>query len=335
MQRILDPARIEAFAERSIPRVRLPDPASLFAGRAKRLRSVGENHSLGDYLRLMAAVADAQQVQFDQLRGALLSEKFADHIGQQLELAHTHRMPVLQAAGWPRQDRWREILKSLCAAIVGDRVTGADAHAGVRGFPPAVYALCARIVASSDAELDAQADLLIAAGSGVGLSPGRSEGVDAQTAPFVMAALQIYWAAMVSTLQVSDVAQLEVPTVCPVCGTLPVASIVRSDKRSPQGYRYLHCGLCETEWHMVRITCSHCLTTEGITYHSIEGGSEAVRAETCGKCHTYRKILYQEKDTDVEPVADDLASLALDLLMTEEGFHRGSGSPLLWQNSET
>jgi len=357
MQRILDPAQIEAFAERSITRVRLPDPATVFAGRATRLRSLGENHALGDYLRLMAAVADAQQAQFDQLRGALLSEKFADHIGQQLELAHTHRMPVLQAGGWPRQDRWRDTLKSLGAAIVGDRPPAADARAtarglppaadadararglptgaDARGFPPAVYALCARIVASSDAELDAQAGLLIAAGSGVGLSPGRSEGVDAQTAPFVMAALQVYWAAMVSTLQVSDVAQLEVPTVCPVCGTLPVASIVRSDKRSPQGYRYLHCGLCETEWHMVRITCSHCLTTEGITYHSIEGGSEAVRAETCGKCHTYRKILYQEKDTDVEPVADDLSSLALDLLMTEEGFHRGSGSPLLWQNSET
>jgi FdhE protein len=86
---------------------------------------------------------------------------------------------------------------------------------------------------------------------------------------------------------------------------------------------------------MVRITCSHCVSTEGITYHSIEGGSDAVRAETCGKCHTYRKILYQEKDTGVEPVADDLASLALDLLMTEDGFHRVNGNPLLWQTSDT
>ena len=121
MQRILDPTQIEAFAERSIPRVRLPDPASLFAGRATRLRFLGESHSLGHYLRLMAAVADAQQVQFDLLRGALLSQQFAQNIGQQLELAHTHRMPVLQAAGWPRQDRWRDILKSLCAAIAGHR----------------------------------------------------------------------------------------------------------------------------------------------------------------------------------------------------------------------
>jgi FdhE protein len=315
MQRILDPAQIEAFAERSVPRVRLPDPATLFAQRARRLRALGENHSLGDYLRLMAALADAQQAELDALRPALLSEQFAANVGQQIELAHAHRMPVLQADGWPRQDRWRAILEALCTAVENGP-----------GFPAAVHSVCARIIAAPQAEFEAQADLLIAA---------RSDGVDAQAAPFVMAALQVYWAAMASTLQVSDVTQLDVPTVCPVCGSLPVSSIVRSDKRSPQGYRYLHCGLCATEWHMVRITCSHCLTNEGITYHSIEGGSDAVRAETCGKCHTYRKILYQEKDTDVEPVADDLASLALDLLMTEEGFHRGSGNPLLWQNAET
>ena len=251
-------------------------------------------------------------------------------------------MPVLQAAGWPRQDRWRGVLRGLCAAMLQRRghvhgsadvapAVRADVSAGPvasasTAFPPAVYALCARIVAAPDAELDAQADLLIAA---------RSDGVDAQAAPFIMAALQVYWAAMASTLRLADVAQLDVPTVCPVCGSLPVASVVRADKRGPQGYRYLHCGLCETEWHMVRITCSHCLSTEGITYNSLEGGSEAVRAETCGKCHTYRKILYQEKDTEVEPVADDLSSLTLDLLMTEEGFHRGSGNPLLWQTSET
>jgi FdhE protein len=29
-------------------------------------------------------------------------------------------------------------------------------------------------------------------------------------------------------------------------------------------------------------------------------------------------------------VADDLASVALDLLLAEEGYHRASGNPLLW-----
>jgi FdhE protein len=314
MQRILDPAQIEAFAERSIPRVRLPDPASLFTRRAERLRTLAERHSLGDYLRLMAAVADSQQVALDALRAALVSEQFAQHLGQQIELAHEHRMPLLQAAGWPRQERWRAILHELCASI-----------ARAPGFPAGVRSVCERIVASPTAEIEAQADLLLAA---------RTTGVDAQAAPFLMAALQVYWAAMASCLQLRDVTQIDVPGVCPLCGTLPVASIVRSDKRSP-GYRYLHCGLCATEWHMVRITCSQCLATEGIAYQSIEGGAAAVRAESCGQCHTYRKILYQEQDPEGEPLADDLASLALDLLMTQEGFHRGSGNPLLWQNTET
>jgi FdhE protein len=142
--------------------------------------------------------------------------------------------------------------------------------------------------------------------------------------------LQVYWLALASRLSSADVPPIDVPGVCPVCGTLPVASIVRSDGRS-QGYRYLHCALCATEWHLVRITCSQCQGNTHIAYHSIEGGSAAIRAESCDDCHSYRKILYQEKDPAVEPVADDLASLAIDLLMTEAGYHRGSGNPLLWQ----
>jgi FdhE protein len=314
MQRTLDPGQIEAFAERSLPRVRLSDPATLFSRRAQRLRTLAEQHSLGNYLRLMAAVADCQQIALNTLVDALKSEQFAQHLDKQIELAHTHRMPVLQAAGWPRQPRWRGILSDLCASI-----------AGAPGFPPGVRAVCERIIRTPEAEIEGQADLLIA---------GRTAGVDAAAAPFVMAALQVYWAGMATTLRRQDVTEIDVPGVCPTCGALPVSSIVRSDKHSP-GYRYLHCGLCATEWHMVRIKCSHCSATEGIVYHSIEGGSEAIRAESCGQCHTYRKILYQEKGPDVEPVADDLASLALDLLMTEAGFHRASGNPLLWQTTET
>src|SRR5882724_3179255 len=113
MQRILDPAQIEAFATTSVPRIRLPDPASLFARRGQRLRTLAEGHwsrgtgaavavtspagsgdvpsgdravsegtpsggdSLGDYLRLMAVVTDGQQVELDALRAALVEERFA------------------------------------------------------------------------------------------------------------------------------------------------------------------------------------------------------------------------------------------------------------------
>jgi FdhE protein len=281
----------------------------------------------------MAAVCDAQHAALAKLvarpvgSGQPVGHERRDaqdrpveqgRIEQQMRLARAHGMPLLQAAGWSREDHWRVVLSELCTAI-----------ASTPGFPSSVAATCGRILELPARKLDEQADLLLTS---------ASEVIDTPAAPFLMAALQVYWAHLVCSLSVDTVAEhvgrVDVPGVCPVCGTLPVASVVRADK-TYQGYRYLHCALCATEWHLVRIKCSQCQTTEGIHYHSIEGGPSAIRAEACDGCRTYRKIFYQEQDMDVEPVADDLGSLALDLLMTEEGFHRGSGHPLLWQAGKT
>jgi FdhE protein len=307
MPRILEPGQIEAFAERAIPRLRLPDRASVFTARARRLRQQAApgatGQAIGDYLRLMAAVAEAQ---------GLALGTFVPPLAAPAELARarTHGMPPIQASAWPRASEWRMLLEQLCRSV------GAAPEA-----PAAAREACERLRSLPAPRLEAEADALLAR---------RADMVGPATAPFLMAALQVYWAALASRLAPADVPPLDVPGVCPVCGTLPVASIVRADERS-QGYRYLHCALCATEWHLVRITCSQCQGNTRIAYHSIEGGSDAIRAESCEDCHTYRKILYQEKDPAVEPVADDLASLAIDLLMTEAGYHRGSGNPLLWQ----
>jgi FdhE protein len=302
MQRVLDPAQIEAFAQRAIARIRLPDPTNIFSRRAERLRKLSEGHAVGDYLRLMAALGDAQQAMLKTL--VLQHPIDAEH----LRLAREHGMPPLQADGWSRDPEWRNALVGLCDAMAA----GASC--------------CDRIRALPADTLEEQAELLLGE---------ASDGVDAQAAPFIMAALQVYWTRMVCSFNAEEVAEhigrVDVPGVCPVCGTLPVASVVRADS-GYQGYRYLHCALCATEWHMVRIKCSHCESTAGIHYQTIEGGSTAVRAESCEECRTYRKICYQEHDMEVEPVADDLASLALDLLMTEAGFQRVSGNPLLWQS---
>ena len=133
---------------------------------------------------------------------------------------------------------------------------------------------------------------------------------------------------------------LDVAGLCPLCGSLPVASLVYA-QMPYQGYRYLHCALCACEWHMVRVQCSQCgAAGKDIAYHSLASAGAAddatpdgvaVRAETCEHCHSYRKILYQEKDPEVDAVADDLASIALDLLLAEQGYARASGNPLLWQ----
>ena len=41
------------------------------------------------------------------------------------------------------------------------------------------------------------------------------------------------------------------------------------------------------------------------------------------------KILHQQKDPAIEPVADDVASLGLDLLVREMGYRRGGVNPFL------
>jgi FdhE protein len=263
--------------------------------------------AIGDYLQLMACMVDAQHA-------ALGTFEVKTPTTGQLSHARAHGMPPVHASAWSREKHWRDVLMQLCAAV---------AHRA--DLPERVRAVCTRLEGLQPDQLEREADALLS----VGAAP-----VDVASAPLLMAALQVYWVDIASRLGAGDVAALDVAIVCPVCGTPPVASIVRADAGS-QGYRYLHCALCATEWHMVRVTCSHCQGTKGIDYRSIEGGSEAIRAECCDSCRTYRKILYQEKDSAVEPVADDLASLALDLLVSECGFHRASGNPLLWHSPQT
>jgi FdhE protein len=307
MPRILEPGQIEALPHGAFPRVRLPHRTGPFAARAQRLRQLSHagaiGQAIGDYLRLMAAVADAQATILPALDPTLPTPG-------EFERARTHRMPPIEARGWPRNAAWRALAAELSEQV-----------GAVADIPDSAREELSQVRTLSSEWLEGQADAILG---------GRREEIDLAAAPFIMAALQIWWVALASRLTEEVVPALEVPGVCPTCGTLPVASIVRVDKRS-QGHRYLHCALCATEWHLVRVTCSHCQSTEGIAQHSIEGGPEAIRAESCEKCHTYRKILYQENDVGVESVADDLASLALDLMMGEAGYHRGSNNPLLWQ----
>jgi FdhE protein len=307
MPRILEPGQIEGLGHGATLRIRLPERAGPFAARARRLRQLAAagavGQSIGDYLLLMAAVADAQEATLTTLDPKLPE-------ATELARSRTHRMPPIEARSWPREPAWRAL-----AAQLTERVAAAA------DIPDSAREELIQVRALPPEWLEAQADALLS---------GRSGELELAVAPFVMAALQTYWVGLASRLSEEVVPPLEVPGVCPACGTLPVASVVRVDRRS-NGQRYLHCALCATEWHLVRVTCSHCQGTEGISQHSIEGGPEAIHAESCEQCHTYRKILYQEKDAGVEPVADDLASLALDLLMGEAGYHRGSGNPLLWQ----
>lgn len=307
MPRILPRGEIENLDHTRIPRLRIPERAGVFSDRAARLRSLADSSTIEGYLRLMARLAEAQQRALKEFEAPAIDD---DVLAQ----ARRHEMPPLPATGLARNPAWRALLARLLDEVAGDAGTPAQAVA-------ACHAL-ARTLDTAPGRVEQMADALLA---------GRVEGADVAPAPFVMAALQVYWTAMAAGLRES---QLPVGAfgLCPTCGTPPVASVVRIGG-AHDGYRYLCCPLCSCEWHLERVKCSHCATTKGIAYHYIEGGRDGVKAETCDGCRSYRKIFYQDKDPFMEPVADDLGSLALDMLMGEEGYARRSGSPLLWQDT--
>lgn len=301
-QRILQPGEIEALDQTAIPRLRMPQRGSVFADRAARLSRLAQNHAIGGYLRLMSRLVEAQH---DEL--AVFAARMPS--AQDIELAQTHAMPLAPAAGGERDPAWRDVLRRLI-----DRIGETDE------MPPLLSARLNELRVSSDAQLNGAADALVAL---------RLDEIDAASAPFIMAALQVVWTDLACRFDVREVPYIDEPGLCPVCGSMPVASMVRIGGQF-QGYRFLQCSLCSTQWHMVRVKCSHCDSTKGIAYHTIAGSDAALKAESCDTCGVYRKIGYQEKDYDIEPLADDLASLTLDLMMSEAGYRRASPNPFLW-----
>lgn len=308
MQRILQRGEIESLDHVRIPRVFLPVRALVFSDRAARLKRLAQDSDLADYLGLMATLAQAQHT---VLKDLSLSPVDA----QRLDLAQKHGMPPLQATGGPRDGVWLTVLAALLAEL--------RKHPGLAQPVVDVLRRLKDALQNDVPALEAQADALLAE---------REDGVDAAMGPFLIAALQVVWTAMACDFSEHDLPVVTPKGVCPVCGSLPVASVVRVGGQA-DACRYLCCSLCSVQWHLVRVTCSHCDDTEDIAYHAIEGQPEGIKAESCDHCHTYRKIFYQDKVTDVDAVADDLASLMLDMLMGDAGYTRASGNPLLWQEA--
>lgn len=313
---LLTPEEIATRAGRQAPVLYLPLRGEVFAEREIRLRQLAAGHPMRDYLLLMADLTRAQHELLQDHPDVRLPDADA------LAAAVRASRPPLPAELWPRDPRWREGLHRLLDALV-PRLSDGPAQSTVRALRELEPEL-----------LERQADRLL---------QGIMLGLDLASAPFIAAALQAYWTHMVLATQAAHGAErlapfgrIEDATRCPCCGYLPVASIARIDP-SAGGLRYLQCALCATQWHMVRIKCTHCESTKGIHYESLErldggtaeGSKPAVEAEACDECGSYLKIVRRDRDPQVEPVADDLATMTLDLLVAEAGFQRHGVNLLL------
>jgi FdhE protein len=280
---------------RASPDLIFADPARLFLERSRRFAALSEGHSLAGWLSFLGRLTRIQH--------EILQEYPALHRPDEgaLAFAREHCLPPIAASSWPRDPSWRQALASLARTLVP--------HA-----PPPAQKTLKRIQTMDGAALEAIADRVLRV---------EFDGPDRDCLPFVAAALQVHWTTLAAGIEQRAVTPLDTQRVCPCCGFLPVAGVVRMDGEVAK-LRYLHCGLCNTEWHLERVTCAACRDSNGVAYRYIEGSDGTVRAETCDACKSYLKMFYREKSPEADPVADDLATLALDMLVDEAGYDRMS-----------
>lgn len=279
----------------------LADPARRFAATAKRLQQLAVGHPMEAWLQFMAMVSQAQHEVAVTVAPA--AELGAASVTQAVEA----RLPPLAADGHRRDASWRVGLMALL-----ERVHGAD-------LPPAARQAIEQLQRSDAATLDELADHFLR---------GEVEPGEVAAVLFIAAALQVYFTGSAARLRADDLRLLEERALCPCCGSPSVAGVITATGVTP-GTRYLQCSMCSTAWNHTRAVCITCGGTRKLFLQGIDGDPGIVKAETCAECHTYAKLFYQVKDTQVDAYADDLASLGLDILVTEAGFSRHAPNPLL------
>ena len=321
----------EEIATREMPDVaytKLPNLTSIFKDRQSRLEFLAEGHNMRDFLLFMAQIAGAQHrvlnhAEFDFAQVGATSIPSLEHLQTcaQQGLPPLRYDAIFMGRTWI--DDFQFILRDVLDCI--DIATPATR----------VLQFLARM---SEDDLQKEAQKLLS---------GNMSELNMGAAPLIAAALQVFWVRLASVsaklYPSQPFPQIANATLCPCCGSRPVSSMntLGTDVGTS---RYLHCSLCQTQWYMTRIKCTHCESTKGIAYHSLEsspGEAEStagyegsgVSVETCDECMHYLKILNMAKNPLVEPVADDLATLALDILISEEGYECGGINLMLFLNT--
>jgi FdhE protein len=273
-------AGLRAMTDETVP-VILPAPATVFEKRAARLHSLAPGHAIGEFLEAMAMLVDAQRVASQS--PFLEKERFADRV-----------LPFnLRDRGYGESGR------KILEVIISEMQTAP--------LPEPSHAALSHLNAMTDAGMESSATAILS---------GHIEGVDLAAAPFLAAALQVYWTGVASKVRAG--AEERSIRHCPICSSPPVAGMILSARK----LRYLCCSLCSTHWYVPRLTCSQCGSTAGLSYFKIDGAADGIKAEACSQCNTYLKLFYLENSPEAEAFSDDLATLTLDFMMADGGYSR-------------
>jgi FdhE protein len=232
MQRILQPGEIEALDHTSFPRILLPQVSSLFAERAARLRQLANGNPIADYLLFVAQIMDAQH------KAAATIESAPD--AELMARAQEHSMPLLPAVD-TIDPAWQAVLDNML-----------DTLQGSEGLPAPLQPLLKELRALSPRPVQTLPKSCCK----------RSRRPPCGHGPFIMAALQVTFAKRSASLRARDVPYTDPASICPVCASEPVASVIRIGGKVA-GHRYALRHLClrmaygARQVHALRIDQGH------------------------------------------------------------------------------
>jgi FdhE protein len=280
----------------------LPNPAAVFDKRAGRFAFLADHGgNLAPYLRFLGDLTALQA------RLARELPPVAPIPADRVDLARSSRMPPIDRAAMGRDEGMHATLDRFLA------------DAASLTMPEAARLALSAVTAAGIADRHWLLDNILS-----------DKIPDDSAAPhlFVAAAVQLHLARLAATLDAAKLVKIRTGT-CPTCGGRPATSAVVGGAAGIESTRYATCGCCATQWNEVRVTCLCCGTTKGISYRSVETDEATVKAELCSECNSWVKILYQNKNASLDPIADDVSSLGLDMLMKGTDFRRGGFNPFI------
>ncbi|NMD53296.1 formate dehydrogenase accessory protein FdhE [Shewanella sp. DNRA4] len=269
------------------------NPEKIYQHRARRLAQLAQDSPLADYLKLCQILVSTQQ------------KLAATDMGTAPMIDAEVPYPLSLSQTQTAQD-WLKALQALLTELVSQ----VPAH-----LVPVLQ------------ELQQQSPTQLLEW-GTQLRQGEFSAVPAQFSLFIWAGLSLYWshwAPMVIARM--DTNRVKQSSLCPVCGSHPVASMIVDEPR--EGLRYLHCSLCESEWHYVRAHCTCCEQSREMSIWSFDDHKAAVRIESCEACKGYTKMLFIDHLPLLDAAADDIASMGLDAELNTKGYGATTVNPLL------
>ncbi|WP_294953949.1 formate dehydrogenase accessory protein FdhE [uncultured Gilliamella sp.] len=282
---------------KQIPLVFYPSAKTLYTHRVERLQALARKSPFSDYLNFCLQIAQQQ---------ANLVKQQPVELHQSIPLNNDN--PPLSLKNLPLSDVWQKYLNQLLQAI--------------SDTTPQITLVIESLLKNSAEQLQQKALYLL---------NGELNKVEGNESIFIWSALSLYYCQLASQIKGKAVAEnTDNSWLCPVCNSMPVASVIQIGGNN--GLRYLHCSLCESEWYVPRVKCTSCDDLQHIEYFSLDNTLAAIKTECCHTCQSYLKIFDQDKDPHLEVIADDIASLILDIKTEEEGFAKSGINPFIFAN---